>query len=301
MKTDKYIKIFRKNFPYIKRENNTVKNIIENKDNIVLEEKNILGKTIGLSIINKNTILLFCVDKNCRNKGIGTKLLEKSEKIIKNNGYNEIIVGAGFDYLMPGVPTSKRYFNSENESLYSFLDNNASNFFEKREYKHSWDCNCFDMLLNLSDLNTKGFNVGDTIDGINYRWATIDDLDKVVECVYDAHSSFAQYYKDKTKYTDSNSRERVLVAAVNDEIVGAIIVNRETEGKGYGSVGCTAVKHSYRGKHIAVNMVIISTKYLKTIGLTSAGLGYTYTGLDHMYGYAGYKICCYYMMAKKKI
>lgn len=47
-------------------------------------------------------------------------------------------------------------------------------------------------------------------------------------------------------------------------------------------------------------MVTIGTKYLKDSGMKEAYLGYTYSGLDHMYGYAGYKICIYYMMAKKK-
>jgi len=35
--------------------------------------------------------------------------------------------------------------------------------------------------------------------------------------------------------------------------------------------------------------------------MEEAYIGYTYTGLDHMYGYAGYKICIYYMMAEKEI
>lgn len=35
--------------------------------------------------------------------------------------------------------------------------------------------------------------------------------------------------------------------------------------------------------------------------LKEAYLGYTYSGLDHMYGYAGYKICVYYNMAFKRL
>jgi len=48
-------------------------------------------------------------------------------------------------------------------------------------------------------------------------------------------------------------------------------------------------------------MVTIGTKYLKDAGMKEAYLGYTYSGLDHMYGYAGYKICIYYMMAKRML
>lgn len=33
----------------------------------------------------------------------------------------------------------------------------------------------------------------------------------------------------------------------------------------------------------------------------NAFLGYTYSGLDRLYGRAGYRICVYYFMAKKNI
>lgn len=86
-----------------------------------------------------------------------------------------------------------------------------------------------------------------------------------------------------------------------DEVVGTLIISAETEGKGLGSVGCTTVKRAYQGKHIAVNLVVLGTKYLRDIGLKEAFLGYTYSGLEHLYGYAGYEICIYYMMAKKRL
>ena len=42
----------------------------------------------------------------------------------------------------------------------------------------------------------------------------------------------------------------------------------------------------------------------KTMSLLNAmksDLNYTYTGLDHVYGYAGYEICVYYTKASKEI
>ena len=90
-----------------------------------------------------------------------------------------------------------------------------------------------------------------------------------------------------------------MLAMAGDTVAGALLVSLETEGVGVGSVGCTAVRPAYQGRHIAVQMVQAATAYLKDAGMTDAFLGYTYSGLDHMYGYAGYKICTYYMMAKK--
>ncbi len=65
-----------------------------------------------------------------------------------------------------------------------------------------------------------------------------------------------------------------------NEVVGTLIVCIETEGKDIGSVGCTTVKHSYRGHLIGVNIIMIGTKYLKDIGLKYACLDDTYIELD---------------------
>jgi len=297
---NKYYDIFRRNFPYVSREDKTINEILENKNNIVIEKRNEQDELMGVSIINKNTILMLCVDEQYRNKGLGTILLNESEKFIKENGYDEIKVGVGFDYLAPGIPTSKKYYASENEKLYSGLNTKSSDFFEKRGYIHSWDCNCFDMFLPLKEFYKTDYSIGSVIDGILYRWATIEDLDSIVKCVDDAEENFTKYYKNEKLYDETNN-QKVLVALRDNEVVGTLIVSVETEAKDLGCVGCTTVKHSCRGKHIGVNIVIVGTNYLKDIGLTNANLSYTYTGMDHMYGYSGYKISCYYMMARKKI
>ena len=248
---------------------------------------------------------MLCVEKEYRNKGIGEELLKKSEKLIKDNGYNEIIIGVGFNYLVPGVPTSKKYTDSVNEELYEGLDDSASIFFEKRGYYHSWkECNCFDMKMDLSDFNKDEYSVGDTINNIYYRWATINDLNEIIDCADDAcqyqESKFSKYYKNTDLYNDE-SNQKVLVAIKNNKIVGTLIVSIETEEKRLGCVGCTCVSFKETHQKIATYMVMLGTKYLKDIGLTKANLSYTYTGLDKLYGYSGYKISSYYMMAKKDI
>ncbi len=292
--------IYKRNLPFVVREEKTALNILGNTNNKIIEKRDGQNKLIGVSVINQNTILLLCVDKEYRNKGIGTELLTLSETAIRNCGYYEIIIGAGFDYLMPGVPTSKRYFCAENENLYSDINEVASTFFEKRGYKHSWNCNCFDMRFMLSDFKRDEYGVGDTIDGITYRWAIITDLEEICKCTNDAYSEFTQWYMDESLYIESSNR-RVLIAVKDGEVIGTLIVCVGIEEKNLGSVGCTTVMRKHQGKHVAVNLVILGTKYLKELDLKEAYLGYTYSGLDHLYGYAGYKICVYYMMAKKNL
>lgn len=86
-----------------------------NSNNIIIDRRNDKGELIGVSIINGNTILLLCVDQEYRSQGIGSD------------------------------------FPSVNEKLYHNIDEAACEFFNKRGYRHSWDCNCFDMRFSLAD------------------------------------------------------------------------------------------------------------------------------------------------------
>lgn len=292
--------LYERNFPFIVREKETVLRILQNEGNTTIEHRNEQNKLIGASVINQNTVLLLCVDAEHRNRGIGTKLLTMSEDTVKANGYDKIVIGNGFDYIMPGVPTSRRYFDAENEELYPGLDETASDFFTKRGYTHSWNCNCFDMRFPLSRLEKNTYHVGDIIEGITYRWAAIDNLEEICACTDDACPEFTGYYQSKGLYA-ADSGTRVLIAVSDGQVVGTLIVGVEDAAKHLGSVGCTTVKRAWQGRHIAVNLVAVGTRYLKDIGLKEAYLSYTYTGLDHMYGYVGYKICIYFMMAEKEL
>lgn len=280
---EELLEIYHRNFPNNIRDEKTVKKILSNTDNYVIE-KRIDGNLIGVSIINKNTVIMLCVDQEYRKKGIGTKLLNQSEKYILDHGYDKVNVGAGFDYLMPGVPIN---------------ENNIS-FFERRFYTHSWnDDECFDMDMELKDTICE-YNLGDTINGITYRLATINDLKEIKNCTDDAHESFTKYYMNPDLYNIDNN-QIVLVAEDNGEICGTLIISKETEAPNTGSVGCTTTKHNHQGRGIATTMVQIGTKYLKDLGYKYGHLGYTYTGLDKMYGEAGYKVTTKYFMAEKPL
>lgn len=294
-------RLFRRVFPYIRREEETLSNIIGDKSHVRIEKRNAGGELIAVSLISRNTILLLVVLEDYRKHGIGDSLLRESEDVIRRQGFEKVVLGVGDDYLMPGVPTSRRYFEAEHECLYPFLNTEASDFFERRGYVHAWqDANCFDMRMSLSDFNDVSCRVGDEIDGIHYRWADERDLGGIIACVEDAEKGFTDYYRNTDLYNGTSS-QRVLVAVNGEKVAGTLIVSVETEGKDLGSVGCTTVRHDDRGRHIGVNMVKIGTRYLKDIGLSEACLNYTYSGLDHMYGYAGYQICTYYMMGEKTI
>ena len=292
--------LFRYSLPYVIREEETVYSILKNKDNVVIEKRDEDNRLIGVSVVHKNAIMLLCVAPEYRRQGIGTWLLEESEKAIRKAGFKEISVGLGEDYITPGIPTSKRYAPAVNERLDASIDETASSFFEKRGYVHDWgtESNCFDMKFPLSEFEKEEHSIGETIDGVCYRFGTKEDLESISACTDAACEDFTKWYQDEFLYTENDS-SRVLVAVTDNKVVGTLMVDTNHES-GLGSVGCTAVHPQYQGRHIAVNMVILGTKYLRDAGMKEAYLSYTYTGLDHMYGYAGYKIFVYFMMAKKK-
>lgn len=290
--------IFERNFPLVVRDRTSVLRILGDEGNIVFEERNAQNDLIGVAVINKGTILMICVDQGYRRQGIGSRLLKKAEDVIRENGFEKINIGCGFDYLAPGVPTSKRYFPAENEDLYPGLDETASDFFVHRGYVHSWDCNCFDMRFPLSEFKQNGYGIGVEIEEITYRFALPSDREGVCSCMDNAFPEFTGYYRENALYQEGEG-SRILIAVREDKVVGALIAGGEDAAKGLGSVGCVAVREGWRGRHIAKNLVLVGTRYLKDNGFREAYLSYTYSGLDHMYGYAGYRICMYFMMAVK--
>ncbi len=125
----------------------------------------------------------------------------------------------------------------------------------------------------------------------------------MIDCVEDAYPEFTEYYRDWEPYRKDNA-SRILTARdmrQNGTICGCLFVDKETEGAGIGSIGCTSVAHAWRGQGVAGNMVMLGTKYLKEIGMKEAFLSYTYSGLEKLYGRAGYRICVYYFMAQKNL
>ena len=295
---NEYFEFYKRNFPYIYREEATTKEIINKEGNKYIEKRNEDNELIGLSIINNNTILLLCVDLKYRNNGIGTSLLKESENMIINDGYDNAILGVGFNYLMPGIPTSNHYFKSEHEDLYPIINDNAENFFVNKGYINTSDCDYFDMGQSLDNYNYNKIQIGNVVNNIEYRFADESDIDSICVCTDDAQESFTKYYKMKEHYSGNS---RVMIATINGEVAATMMMGLETEGKKVGDLAVATTKHKYRNNHLSANLTNLATQFLKDNGMEYAHLNYTYTGLDHVYGYAGYKICVYYTKASKQL
>lgn len=303
MEKTELISLYRRCFPYDSRDDFTLDAVFTDPESDIFTKTAENGRITAAAVLNKNTIYMLVVDKEYRRLGFGTELLELCEKTAAQNGYKTIKIGVGDTYLTPGVPTSIKPYDEQlmPDSLYPELDNGAAEFFQKRGYRHSWkNANCFDMRMDIADFKGTSLKFGNIHDGILYRLASSEDISKICDCTDDAEKDFTKYYRDPALYSDDyNADKRVVAALDGDSVVGVIISNRETDD--FGSIGCTTVKEAYRGRKIATNLVQLAVKRFSELGVKRSFLGYTYSGLDKLYGSAGYKICVYYLMAEKDL
>ena len=121
------------------------------------------------------------------------------------------------------------------------------------------------MKFKLNDIIFPDWDVGDRIDGITYRWSTIEDKDSILDLVNRTNSSFIPYYTNDLK---------VLIALDDNRIVGSTIVDFN------GSIGNIVVDKDYLGKSIGNNMIVLGTRLLKKSGLEESRIGYTYLFKD---------------------
>ncbi len=298
--TKQLVELFMRNFPYLKSGEDTAKRLLSNPDNKIFARYDRHSNLIAASVIYKNTIVMLAVDKNFRDHGIGSALLELSEEYIKAQGYDTVVFGVGAeDYLAPGVPSSEKLVDIEGaypDKPWKDVDNIGRDFLKKRGYIHKSGGNIFDMDLCFDVVPEYNISVGDTVDGVTYRFAFPEDKDGVIACCNAGADYFANFYKSDKLYSDGD--ERVFVADLDGEIVGNLLISTYGEP---GTIGCVTVSPNARGKKVGTRMSCAATSYIKQKGLNTAFLSYTYSGLDKMYGAAGYRVCIYYFMAQKEL
>ena len=291
MMISEYMSIFRRNLPYVVRRDASVCALFSHEGCQFLEKRGEDGALLALLCYHENVILLLCVDAPYRNLGWGSELLAHAEEKIRAGGYADVRLGAGVGYLIPGVPTHCPAFSSASETCVLPEWEDTSGFFTKRGYRHAWDCNCFDMAKALSPEDAFG-------EDALIRLATPNDKAAVLGTMADAHPSFIKHYQKDALYQEGNDG-RVLVFCEGNKPIGALIATVGTDG--IGTIGCVAVLRAFRGRGAATRLVRYATAHLARREANFAFVGYTYSGVERLYGKCGYKITSYYLMGKKEL
>jgi ribosomal protein S18 acetylase RimI-like enzyme len=273
---EKIYNLFKACFPMLKKEKDKFFKVILNKDSSIIKyEDN--DELIAVSVINKDTITLLCVNSKYRHQGYGTKILKESEDKIKNEGYTSIYLGHGGGlYIMPGVP----------------MNDNVHEFFIKRGYTHRWgDCPCYDLMQDLSTFNWTKADIGDIIDGITYRYYENRDKNDLMQAVSEVDFSWLDIFK--------HNESKVILAVKDDIICGFIMLGKNNDYPNIGSIGCTGTVPEYRSKGIGTMLSLIATRELKKQGFEYAYA--EYTDLLNLYSRANYNVYIEYFMGSKDV
>lgn len=320
--------LFRRNFGWAVRSDEAVEAALGHPANVVLEWRE-RGRMMGAAVMRRNTVLMLCVDERARRQGIGSALLARCEALLREQGYAEVSVGAGDDYLLPGVPSILPCGPDCSESQVAAQDephakqgdearaptgsepqvaaDAARQFFVRRGYRHAWgECECFDM---CAEFGRQSCADGATLDGaadldeapagVELRWAEARDRAATLECARAAHAPFERYYEPAQLYVPG--ARRALLAVEAARVVGVLIAGCGEAAAGVGGIACVAVVPERRGRGIARALVCAATGALRRAGMARGFIGYTYSGLEQLYGAAGYRISMHYFMARKPL
>ena len=77
--TEALYALFRRSFPFVRREEETARDILSNPENRIFIHKDDSENLIGAAVVHKNTILLLCVDAPIRNQGIGYRFANQTD------------------------------------------------------------------------------------------------------------------------------------------------------------------------------------------------------------------------------
>lgn len=253
-----------------------------NKQANVITETNQSGSLIGAAITVKDVIAAIFVDKNSRGNGIGSKLLDKAEEHIRQQGNKTAILGGMVIYQ--GAPIA---------------GDNIS-FFEKRGYQGEEIT--VNMAAKLADFDASKLDIYPAPDYIRFRYEKPEEHEKLLKAIESVEPNWVQYFSKPSP----KSRIKTLIAEDirNGAIAGFVTTEPnaatfEHDGLITGSMGCVGVVPEYRRLGIGLRMVADGMQKLKEQRDQAVEL--TYIVLTDWYSRLGLTICSRQWMAKKKL
>ncbi|MGG4340438.1 GNAT family N-acetyltransferase [Paenibacillus lautus] len=250
------------------------------------------GTSYGLQTDLHGSILLVVVEKQNQGKGIGKQLVTHAEQYLFSKGVRDIHVGSGArPYFWPGVPANLP---------------DAIVFFEKCGWIFTEQS--FDMIQDLKMFPSfKHVPLQhDTIIEV----ANTQDIEKLL--VFQ-QENFPHWYIYYNHYSNQKNFDNILLAKTKvGEIIGSVLLtgpfdlyaNQFLKWKNLlppqvGGFVALGVKEEMRGKGIGLFLAFKATEVIKSRGVESSYLGWTW--LIDWYSKIGYQVWRCYRMSRKVI
>ncbi len=281
MKTKVY-ELFRKCFPQFSMPEDTFIKLLD-ADSCKLIPYYEHEAFAGCAAVSGNCIRLVCVDPDYRGRGIGSKLMEKSEQVISENGFDKAVLGGRDSELFIGAVTPENQWKDM-----------RNRFFEREGY--SAGNGCLEMKMSLGDFDFDTLDIPACPSDVSFGYLPESKKDELYKAVEQVSPEWLEYFGNGSP---------VFAAEKDGKIVGFCIVDVDadtiisTESNNVGMIGCVGVIPEMRRCGIGLAMVANAMQDIKGKGCDDVFIHYTY--LDWWYGRLGFKTFLHYWFGEKEL
>lgn len=236
----------------------------------------------GCSVVHENCIRLLCVSPEHRKIGIGTSLLRDSEKLIKEKGFKQVVLGGRDSGLFIG------------ETVPVESPENSETFWTRRGYVS--DDGCIEMKMPLAEFDYDGLNIPSCPAETAFGYIEKNEYNDLLCAVREVDTDWVQYFTPESPIFAARLNGKIAGFCMIDENADTIISNGSNN---VCSIGCVGVVPEMRKNGIGLSVVAEAARIAKQDGCTDAFIHYTY--LDKWYGRLGFKTFLRYRFSEKKL
>jgi len=227
------------------------------------------SEPLGIALLDRDGtqgyIQVIAVKPPYQSQGIGSALLNASERWFAQHGVTEVHVGRGRQYLWQGAPEGcERFFRR-----HGYTDTETS----------------VDMTLDLAQYAHPSWVDARLPPQVCIRRARREDAGNLPPVFHD--EDLASWLGVYMRTMASGQYDSILLAATENGIVGLVLLL--TEG----------VRQAYRNQGIGRALAAAATRQLKRQGMDTSYVGWTW--LENWYGALGYRVWRRFHMMSKRL
>ena len=241
--------------------------------------------------LNYGWIQVLVVSEKERNKGIGSLLLDKTEKALKEDGASEILLGSDPLHFFPSIPAEYE---------------NSAKWFEGKGYTYTG--NEYDLLAAYDPLVKSEMP---QLDGVDIEIASIQDKEELLRFMNQVFPGRWEYETIRYFQKGGTGREFVLLKKAG-KVIGFCRINDDQSPVIYsnvywaplfseplGGIGSLGVDPVERGNGYGLAAVLAGIATLRSRGINRIAIDWT--AIVDFYGKMGYQIWKEYRKYRKTL